>query len=132
MKESKTAPLNFPKHAAIGSFLALGITLLLLLLFSYLIASGRVSERFMGAITAISLFVGSTVGAFFAIARVRKKALLVGLLQGAILYAITLVGSAFSGNLTLFGGLSVFLLAAALLGGVAAGLFFARPKKRRI
>lgn len=130
--EQKSEPWGLVKHAAIGSLLALGVTLALLFAAALLTAAGRLPEGLMGAVTAAVLFLGSLVGALFAIRRNRRQALLVGLAQGGILYAVTIIGGAFSDGAELFGSLSLFLLFAALGGGALAGFFAARPKKKKL
>ena len=131
-KEKKTAPAGALVNAAIGSLIALGIALLLLLIASALVVSGRLPEGLMGGTVVLVLFLASLIGALVAIRRNRARALIVGISEGVILYALTFVGGAFSEEMSLFGGLSLFLLLAAILGGTAAGLFCNRPKKRKI
>ena len=129
-KERKTAPLDFLASAGIGAGIAFGMALLLLLIASFLVVGGHLPEGMMGALTVAVLFVSSLVGAFVAIRRNRSRALFVGLSEGAILYAITFIGGVFTEVPRFFGGLSPLLFLAAMLGGVAAGLVSARPRKR--
>ena len=131
-KKTVAAPMELATNAAIGSMIALGISLGLLLLASGLVVSGRLPEGFMRGSVVIVLFLASTIGAFAAIFRNRGRALVVGLAEGAILYGFTLVFGAFSRGTTLFGELSLFLLLAAILGGALAGFLCNRPKKRKI
>ena len=131
-KEKKPVPLGTVTNAAIGSLIALGFALVLLLIASTLVVSGRLPEGLMGGIAVLTLFLASLLGAFAAIRRNRTRVLVVGLCEGAILYAITLVGGAFTEGAAPFGELSLFLLFAALLGGALAGLLSSRPKKRKI
>jgi len=132
MKEKKTPPLYFAANAGIGALIALGATFLFLFAASFLVASGRLPEGFMGALTVLALFVSSVLGAFVAIRRSGSKALVVGVSEGAMLYAITFLGGVFAEVPTFLGGLSLFLFAAALLGGVAAGMVSTRPKRRNV
>ena len=130
-KKTAAAPIELAANAAIGSMIALGLSLGLLLLASGLVVSGRLSEGLMGGSVVIVLFLASMIGAFAAIYRNRGRALVVGLAEGAILYGFTLVFGAFSRGTALFGALSVFLLLAALLGGALAGFVCNRPRKRK-
>ena len=132
MKEKREAPLGFAVNAAIGSLVALGCALVLLLIASFLVVSGRLPEGLMGAVTVGVVFVSSAIGALVAIRRNKGRALVVGIAAGVMLYGITLVGGAFTSGPTLFGELSLLLLLAAVLGGGAAGFIAARPKKRKI
>jgi len=131
-KKTVAAPVELATNAVIGSLIALGLTLVLLLIASGLVVSGRLPEGLMRGSVVILLFLTSMIGAFIAILRNRTRALIVGLCEGAILYAITLVFGAFSPGATFFGELSLFLLLAAISGGLFAGIVCNRPKKRRI
>jgi len=132
MKEKKSEPLEFVVNAGIGALIALGVILVFLFALSILVVAGRLPPGWMGAMTVGALFVGSFAGAFVAIRRNRSRALFLGIAEGAALYTITLVGGVFVEMSDFFGGLSLFLFAAAVLGGVAAGLFGVRPKKRKL
>ena len=131
-KEKKPEPFGFVSNAGIGALIALGTSFVLLFAASLLVVSGQLPEGWMGIVTVLALFLSSLLGALIAIRRSRSRALLVGLCEGAILYAITFIGGVFAEVPTLLGALSPFLLLAALSGGVAAGLLHARPRKRRI
>ena len=131
-KKAAAAPLELAANAVIGSFIALGLTLVLLLIVSGLVVSGRLPEGLMRGSVVVLLFLTSMIGAFIAILRNRTRALIVGLCEGMILYAITLVFGAFSAGATFFGELSLFLLIATISGGLFAGIICNRPKKRRV
>ena len=131
-KETKQAPRGLIVNSIIGAFLALGIALVLLFAFSIFVVSGWLPEGMMGAMTVVALFLSSTAGAGIAIRRHRARSLFVGLLQGAVLYAITVVGGAISPIDALFGVWSIQLFLAALLGGAAAGFLGAGKKRRRV
>ena len=131
-KEKKAEPWGLFVNAAVGSVLALGLTLILLFAASILVVSGRLPEGTMGAVTVGVLFLASLIGAIVAIRRNRARVLLVGVLQGMTLYGITFIGGAFAEVPSLFGDLSLLLFLAAILGGVTAGVFWVRPKKRKI
>jgi len=124
--------LDFAVNAAVGSLIALGVTLVLLFGVSALMVSGRLPENLMGVMTTLSLGIGSFVGATVAIRKSGARALLIGLSEGGILYAITVVGGAFAESPSLFGGLSPFLFVAAILGGGLAGLLWRHPRRRGI
>jgi len=130
-KEKKPEPLGFAANAGLGALIALGVAFVLLFIASILVVSGRLPERGMGTITVGVLFVSSLAGAFAAVRRHRSRALLMGLAEGGMLYAITLVGGIFVEMPMFFGGLSVFLFAAAVSGGVVAGLIGVRGRKSK-
>ena len=129
-KPQVARPLDFVVNAAIGSLVALGVTLALLFAASALVVSGWIPEGLMGIMTTLLFFIGSFAGATVAIRKSGARALLVGLFQGGILYAITVVGGAFAESPSLFGGLSPILFVAAILGGGLAGLLWRRPRRR--
>ena len=131
-KEKRPEPLAFAANAGIGALMALGMTFALLFATSILVVTGRLPEGWMGALTIGALFVSSFAGAFLAIRRHQSRALFVGIAEGMALYAITLAGGVFIEMPNFFGGLSLFLFAAAILGGVAAGMIVTRPKKRKL
>jgi len=131
-KEKKTEPLGLATNAGIGALFALVFTFLLLFVSSFLVVSGRLPAGWMGEITVAALFLSSLVGALFAIRRNRSRALFVGLAEGAILYVLTFIGGVFAETPSFFGGISIFLFLAAILGGAVAGLFAVRPKKRKL
>jgi len=128
MKEKKQAPLDFMAKAGMGALFGLGLTFVLLFAASFLVVSGRLPENWMGAVTVLTLFLSSFLGAFYAIRRSRSRALFVGLSEGAILYAITFIGGVFAEVPSLLGALSPFLFLAALSGGALAG--FLRLSRR--
>ena len=130
-KEKRPEPLEFAANAGFGALTALGITMILLFVASVLVVSGRLPAVWMRTLTVGALLLGSFAGACIAIRRHGSKALFVGLAEGAMLYAMTLIGGVFIEMPDFFGGLSVFLLAAAICGGSAAGLFGVRPKRRK-
>lgn len=120
------------KDAAIGTATGLALALVLLLLFSVFIASGKIATGMMGGLSVVSIFVGSLVGALVAVKKHGGKALLVGLCEGALLYLVTLVIGAFWPSESLIGAFTPFLVVAALLGGALASFLFARPKKVKL
>lgn len=132
VKENKQEPRGLIVNGIIGVFIALGITLALLFVLSIFVVSGWLPEGMMGAITVVALFLSSFLGARIAIRRHRTRALFVGLLQGAVLYAITIIGGAMSPAPALFGAWSLPLFLAALLGGAAAGFVGAGKKRRKV
>jgi len=131
MKEKKPEPLDFAASAGMGALVALGLTFLLLFAASLLLVSGRLPEGWMAAVTVFALFVSSLVGALFAIRKRRSRALVVGLCEGAILYAFTFIGGVFAETPGFLGELSLFLFLAAIAGGAAAGFIGVRPRRRR-
>ena len=128
----KSAPsVSLANNAAIGALLALILCLILLFVASWLLVSGRLPQDFMGTVTIAVFFLSSMFGATYAIRRHKSRSLIVGLVQGGILYALTFVIGAFAERSSLVGDLSLALLLAALAGGVAASFVPTKRRKRR-
>lgn len=128
MKEDIKKGKSFAINAVEGSFAGLGVCLLLLAVFSVLIAGGKLSSGLMEYISIGVFFVGSFAGAAVTIKREKGKLLLAGLAEGALLFLVTIVVGAFMPG-ALIGNATLPLLISGLFGGAAAGLFFSRPKK---
>jgi len=120
------------KDVAVGAAVALVITMVLLLIFAILIASGTIPMGMMGGLSVVTLFIGSLIGALVAIKKHGAKALMVGLSEGVLVFLVTLVVGAFWPSESLIGAYTPALVIGALLGGALASLLFARPKKMKL
>lgn len=119
-------------NAVIGSFIALIISILLLLIFSVIIASGKIPDDLMSIITIVVFLLGSLIGSFVAVKRHKRQALIIGIAEGATLFFITLICGAFTDAESLIGEISLPLLVMALLGGAIGAIISSRPKKRKL
>lgn len=119
---------SFAVNTVQGSFAGLAVCLLLLVIFSILIAGGKISSGLMEYISIGALFIGSFIGGAISISKQKGKMLLAGLAEGAALFLITIVIGAFMPG-ALIGSVTLPLIAAAIVGGAAAGLVLSRPKK---
>ena len=117
----------------IGSLIALGVCLLLLLAASAAVSAGYLREEDGGRLTAAACLLGTLVGGFWAVRRCGARALIIGAATGGALFLLPLtVGMlAFQASPWESGGL--LLLCAALCGGASAGILArtAQPKKKR-
>lgn len=129
--EKNTASVSLANNAAIGALCALVLCFVFLFVASWLLVRGTLPEDAMGGTTIAILFVSSFLGASYAMLRHKGKNLIVGLLQGGILYALTFVIGAFADRASLLGELSPMLFAAALLGGALASFMPKKRKKRK-
>lgn len=112
-----------------GSVIAILITLILLIIFSVVLANTNVNENtivpVVTAIVAISILIGSIIS----ISKIEKKGLLNGALVGLIyiittyLFSSIVIGS-FAINLN-----SVILMVAAVLAGMLGGIIGVNIKK---
>ena len=124
--------MGFAVNAAIGSLFGLAAAILLLLVFSLIMASGKIGADLMNIITVGAVFCGSFIGSIVAVKRHGHQALIVGLLEGGILFFITLLCGAFTDAESLIGEITLPLMLGALLGGALGGIICSRPKKRKI
>lgn len=113
-----------------GGAVAAGVCLLVLALWAWLTAAGRLGPDWLDRARLVGAFVGCLAGGGLAAGHARRRALLQSLGAGLVFLLLCLL----SGRLTgagMWGEGSASLLAAALLGGGLAGVLFAPDKKRR-
>lgn len=123
----------FAINAVIGSLIGMAVCLVLLVVFSLIIAAGKISGDLMMYIAAGVFFVSSFVGGTVAVKKQRGKMLLAGLAEGGILFLITIVVGAFiPGETLIIGSATVPLVISALVGGALAGLLLSKPRKVKI
>lgn len=115
----------------IGAAVAGAVSLLFLFVCALLISGGHLSQDHTGALSVSACVLGSLVGGVVAVSRCGGKSLIVGLLTGATLFIILLtVGLLLYKTVAIEeGGLPLGF--GCLCGGALAGLFGARPKKKR-
>ena len=114
-----------------GGLLSLGISIIILFLFSIGISSGWLNDRTMPQCTVISCVIGSLGGAVFSIHCVREKKLFVGLLTSCIQFLLIL-----SIGFLMYPGTSLSehgasIAGGCIVGGLLAGFLGAKPKKKR-
>lgn len=115
----------------IGALVAVMVSLLFLFVCALLISGGHLTQNHTGVFSVCACVLGSLVGGVTAVSRCKGRSLIVGLLTGAVLFLILLtVGLLLYKSVAVEeGGLP--LGCGCLCGGVLAGLFGARPKKKR-
>ena len=129
--EKTGAGVSLANNAAIGGLCGLVLCFALLFFASWLLVTGKLPQSSMAMVVIGVFFLSSFAGASYAIRRQKEKSLIVGLLQGGILYALTFVVGAFAERANLVGELSLTLLLAALLGGVVASFVPTKRKRKR-
>lgn len=129
--EEERSPISVLLSVALGALLGTAVCILLLLGASALISAGFLGEGEMYRMCILACFLGALVGGLTAVRRVRRRPLPVGLAVGGALFLVLLL----AGVLTFTGvspvGRGLGLLLGALVGGAAAGLFGARPGRRK-
>ena len=114
-----------------GGVLAGVTTILALLVCAVLVSMGVLSVGAMyGAVLAVCV-AGALVGGTYAVRRVGRRSLLVGLGVGAVLFLLLLTAGliAYQGASIANGGAGI--LCACLCGGAIPGLLARKPKKKR-
>lgn len=122
----------FAVNAVLGSIVGLIVCLVLVAIFSIVIASGKISSGMMNIIAIAAFFVGSVIGAAWAMKKQKSKALLTGVAEGVILFLITIVVGAFMPGATLIGAATAPMAIAAIAGGVVSSFLLARRKKVKV
>lgn len=115
----------------IGAVVAAAVSLLVLFVCALLISRGTLSRDHTGVMSVCACVLGSLTGGVAAVSRCKGRSLIVGLLTGLVLFLILLtVGLILYKTVAIEeGGLP--LGCGCLCGGALAGLFGARPKKKR-
>lgn len=115
----------------LGGVIATAASLLFLFVCAVLISQGVLGQEHTNTMAVSACVVGSLVGGVFAVSRCKGRSMIVGLLTGAALFLILLtLGVLLYQTVSLEDG-GVPLGCACLCGGALAGLFGARPKKKR-
>ena len=115
----------------LGGVVGVAVSLLFLFVCAVAISRGLLSQNHTGYLAVAACVLGGAAGGIFAVRRCRGRSLIVGVLVGVVLFLLLLtVGLALYKETVLEeGGLT--LAAGCLCGGALAGLFGARPKKKR-
>ncbi|MEG2454902.1 MAG: TIGR04086 family membrane protein [Oscillospiraceae bacterium] len=130
-EKSENKVLWYILHILMGGALALGCCVLFLLLCAVGIAQGWVKAELMPQLTIAGCVVGSLVGGTKAAGWCKTKTLLAGLGAGGVMFLLMLTVGAlcFESMTPEIGGLP--MLCGCLCGGGLAGLFAAKPTKKR-
>lgn len=129
--DKKNLSHGFAASIGIGAAVGFLSILILFAIFSAIITSGKISDSLMSYITVFAALVGSLIGAVVAVKRFKSKIMTVGLSVGALMFVITLIGSAFSNSDALIGKMTPALFIAFLLGGIIGGFLNVKRKKRK-
>ncbi|MCL2408299.1 MAG: TIGR04086 family membrane protein [Oscillospiraceae bacterium] len=119
---------GFAAVALRGALMGLGVILVLLAVFALFVSSGRVPEQAMSIIMWGTAALGAFSGTVMAVRVHSQRTLMMGPAISGTLFALTLIGSAFSVDGGLIGPLTPGLLLAIFGGGVLGSLI--SPKKK--
>lgn len=115
----------------LGGAVATVTSLLFLFMCAVLISQGVLGQEHTNMAAVAACVVGSLVGGVVAVSRCKGRSMIVGLFTGVALFLILLtLGVLLYETVALEDG-GVPLGCACLCGGALAGLFGARPKKKR-
>lgn len=120
----------------LGGAVALAACFLLLLLASVGISRGAVPQEYMYQITIIACVAGAFLGGVTGVKRCGARALIVGVLVGAVFFLLLLTAGVVFFQATAPDAGGIGLLCGSLLGGAAAGLLGGargkgKPKRKR-
>ena len=136
-EDQGTKLVRYTLGILLGSGAALVVCFLLLLIASAGISRGRLSQDHMYQITIVCCTISALAGGILAVGRCRGRALIVGLLVGAVFFLLLLTVSVVFFQADSPGSGGIGLISGSLLGGAAAGLLAggrgssSRKKKRR-
>ena len=105
--------------------------LIVLAVCAALISSGKTPESATGMIVCLSAFLGSLAGAAVAAKTYGSRALAIGLTVPGVMFAVILIGGAFSERGGIVGPVTPGLLIALLAGGILGSVLVSRKKGRR-
>ncbi len=115
----------------IGAGIGALVGLLFLFVCAVLISGGHLSQDHTGALSVCACVLGSLTGGTVAVSRCKGRSLIVGLLTGAVLFLILLTAGLLLYRAAAIEERGLPLVCGCLCGGALAGLFGARPKKKR-
>lgn len=121
--------VSIPKGLAVGAVISMLATIIIAALGAHLIASEILPQEQIGYCSLTALITGSILGAIAASGKVKRRRLMVCLLNGLVYYMILLAITAlfFGGQ---YQGMGVTLITICL-GSLAAALITSRDKKER-
>jgi putative membrane protein (TIGR04086 family) len=128
--EKKNLGRGFAVSVLLGAGIGFLLVLVLFAILAAVIASGKISEDLMRHIAVIAAFIGALIGAVVAVRRHRARIFTLGLTVGALMFAVTVLGSLFAED-GIGGKLIPALLIAYIAGGVIGGLLNLKRKKHK-
>lgn len=115
----------------LGSLLALGIELVILLIGAIAVSKGIFRSDASSQITAAACLVGCLAGGCFTGRSWQSKRLLAGIASGAICYILILMLALLTGGGVENGAQALMEMICCLVGGGLAGVLSGRKKKRK-
>ena len=105
--------------------------LIVLAVCAALISSGKAPESAMGVIACLAALLGSLAGAAVAAKAYGSRKLAIGLTVPGVMFAVILIGGAFSERGGIVGPVTLGLFIALLAGGMLGSVLVSRKKGRR-
>ncbi len=131
LEDKKNLTHGFAFSVGIGIAVGFLSILVIFAIFAAIIASGKISDSMMLYITVSASLAGSLIGSIAAVKRFKGKIMTVSLSVGALMFLITLIGSAFSENGALIGRMTPILFLTFILGGIIGGFLNVKRKKHK-
>ena len=128
--EDRKGNRGFIAAAARGLVTAVAVALVVLAVCAALISSGKAPESAAAVMACLAAFFGALAGSVAAVKSVGSRALVTGLTVSGALFALMLIGAAFSDG-AIIGPVTPGLFAALLIGGALGGFLSVRRKGRK-
>lgn len=113
-----------------GGILAGGVTVAALLLCAVLISAGLLRERWMEGSVMTACVLGALIGGLYAVRKIKRRTLLIGLSAGLILFFLLLTAGLLVYDTADAGQGMAGIFCACLCGGGIAGILGGGPKKK--
>jgi len=129
-KTSRTEQADFYKPILFGLIISVIATVLILLIFSFLLTIRDMPAMTMPVFSAVSIAIGGFLGGLFSAKKAGKNGLLYGVITGAALYVIVLIASLIvsKGGVTM---LTLIKLVITLISAAIGGIIGVNLKNRR-
>lgn len=127
----KKAGPNLAMNIGVGGVTGLVTTLILLLIIAVMTSMGKIPVAFMREITVLACGLGALLGSYSAAKRQKGMTMITGLGSSAIMFALTLLLSAFGGKGTFTGQLTLAVFAAIFAAGAFGAILSAAPRRAK-
>ena len=129
--EKKGRRRGFAASVSLGVILGFIVTFALFMIASSLVLSGKLPEGAMKTLTVVAALIGSVAGSVAAVKRHRSRSLATGLINGAVMFLIMLIGALISNGGGGVQGMTVLFFLMSVLGGALGAVLCIRKKRHK-
>lgn len=129
--ETDNTIAKYIRNSLIGALIAFLLCMIILVLGAICVSQGLVSEHSMAKYTLFTCALGCFIGGAIAVSKTKSKTLLIGILVAVIVFVAQLAIGYISYTEASIGEKGLWLLVTDLVGGILAGFFSGRTKKRK-